>query len=197
MKKIYLIGVLCAMNMTLAYAATDVTGTTTAYGTTTQSITASTPQEDAKITQTLKTLINNSSTLSPLPVTFTTHKGIVTYTGQVDSDSQASLLVETAASIVGVADVNTDHLKVKDSTQPFTDTMITAKIKGLLIREDLFGDKDIASMSTSVETKNGVVYITGTVDNKTQIDNAVSIIKKSVSGVHKVEYNVKYSDSSQ
>lgn len=160
---------------------------------TTDKIVASTPEEDAKITSTLNNLIKNSKTLSGLPVQASTTNGVVTYTGTVDSDSEASMLIETAESIIGVDDVDTSNLKVKDSQQPFTDMVITAKIKGLFIREDLFGEKDIASMSTSVETQNGVVYITGIVDNKQQIQNAINIIKTSVPGVKKVVYNVKNS----
>ena len=99
--------------------------------------------------------------------------------------------VEKADSIVGVADVDTTNLSIKDSKEPLAYMMITAKIKGLLIKEKLFGEKDVAPINTSVETKDGVVYLTGVVNNQAQIDNAISIIKNSVPGVLKVEYNVK------
>lgn len=155
-------------------------------------IVASTPAEDAAITTTLTKLIKNSKTLSSLPVTFTVNKGTVTFNGTVDSDSEAAMLVETASSIVGVGDVKVDDLKVPDSKQPFSDMLITAKVKGLLIREDLLGDKDLSSLKTGIETQNGIVYITGTVDNKQQIDNAVNIILIDVPEVKKVKYNVRY-----
>ena len=100
-------------------------------------------------------------------------------------------LIEYGESIIGVKHVDTSNLKIKDGSQPFADAITTAKIKGLLIREDLFGEKDIASVTTSVETKDGVVYLSGQIDNKDQINNAIEIIKKNIPEVKKVEYNVK------
>lgn len=154
-------------------------------------IVAKTPEEDAKVTSSVKELIKRSKNLSKYDIKVTTNKGVVSLEGVVDSDSQASTLVEFAQSIIGVSDVDTSKLTVKDGTQPLADTFITAKIKGLMIREDLLGEKDIASMGTSIETKDGVVYITGLVDNKNQIDNAIEIIKKNVPEVKKVEYHVR------
>ncbi|TAK78510.1 MAG: BON domain-containing protein, partial [Gammaproteobacteria bacterium] len=87
-------------------------------------------------------------------------------------------------------DVDASNLKIKESHQPFTDMLITAKIKGLFIKEKVFGDRDIAALNLSVETKNGVVYLTGIVDNQEQLQNALRLIR-SVKGVKKVEYHVK------
>ncbi len=67
-----------------------------------------------------------------------------------------------------------------------SDTAITAKVKGMYVREKLFGDKDISVMGVNVETTNGVVYLTGTVENQLQADNAVKLAK-SIHGVKKVE----------
>jgi hyperosmotically inducible protein len=47
------------------------------------------------------------------------------------------------------------------------------------------GDKDISIMSIHVETKNGIVYLTGSADNVKEINNAVALAK-SVKGVNKV-----------
>ncbi|MEO8401253.1 MAG: BON domain-containing protein, partial [Gammaproteobacteria bacterium] len=127
---------------------------------------AQTPEDDMVITNTLKKLIHDSKVLSKHQVDVSTTKGDVTISGEVDSDTQASLLVEYAESIVGVSDVDTSKLTVKDGQSPIGDALITAKIKGLLIREKLFGEKDIAALSTGVETKDGVVYLSGAVDNQ-------------------------------
>ena len=153
-------------------------------------VVAKTPADDAKITQTIKELIAESSTLSKLKVEVVTQKGVVSLTGNVDSKSQASSLVESAESVIGVADVDTSKLTVKDSTHPLADTYTTAKIKGLFIREKLFGGKDIAALNISVETKDGIVYLTGVIDNQAQLDNVIEIIKKNVPEVKKVEYKV-------
>jgi hyperosmotically inducible protein len=91
---------------------------------------------------------------------------------------------------VGVKDVDTSNLQVKKSSQPFTDLVITAKVKGAFIREKLFGVEDITPMSISVETNNGIVYLTGTAETKEQIDNAVKIAR-SISGVKNVRYRIQ------
>jgi hyperosmotically inducible protein len=161
------------------------------YGNSNTTITAKTPEEDAAVTKTVNKLIRESKTLSKFKIDVSTNKGVVMLSGNVDSDTQAGSLIELAESVIGVSDVDTSKLTVKNSQQPLADTIITAKIKGLFIREKLFGEKDIAAINTSVETKDGVVYLSGVIDNQEQIDNAIEIIKKSVPEVKKVEYSVK------
>ncbi|HEX2549764.1 MAG TPA: BON domain-containing protein [Gammaproteobacteria bacterium] len=153
-------------------------------------VVATTPEDDAAITQTLKKIIRNSPTIAKFNIDVDTKQGVVVLNGVVDSDTQADRLVAHAQSIIGVADVDATHLKVKDGKQPFADMITTAKIKGLLVREDLFGEKDVASINTSIETKDGIVYLSGHVDNKTQINNAIEIIKKNIPELKGVEYSV-------
>lgn len=149
-----------------------------------------TPKGDQVITNSIQNYINNSKTLSSLNITVKTQRGVVTLSGTVDSNSQASTLIALAESIIGVKDVHS-NLHVAQGSQMLADTIITAKIKGLLIREKLFGEKDISAINTQVETKNGVVYLTGYVDNKAQINNAITIIRKNVPEVKRVEYNLQ------
>jgi len=182
------IGFLTGLLFFTTHAFSQTDQTTGAYD---QTVRAMTPEDDTAITNTLKKLIHETVTLSKLNVEVSTSKGVITLKGNVDSDTQVGLLVEHAESIIGVIDVDASQLTVKDSKQPLVDTIITAKIKGLFIREKLFGEKDIAAINTSVETKDGVVYLSGVVDNQQQIDNAIEIIKKSVPEVKKVEYSVK------
>src|SRR5688572_18441396 len=99
---------------THAFSQTDQNATVT----TTQTIKAMTPEDDAAITHTLKKLIHESKTLSKLKVHVSTTKGVVMLEGNVDSDTQASSLIEHAESIIGVSDVDTSKLTVKDGQQP-------------------------------------------------------------------------------
>jgi hyperosmotically inducible protein len=154
-------------------------------------VVAETPQDEAKVTNAIQKQLHSSKILSRYNLKVNTHKGVVTYEGTVDSDSQIISLIEIAESVVGVSDVDTSKIIVKEGTQPLTDSVTTAKIKGMLIREELFGEKDLAAMQTVIETKNGVVYITGIIDNKQQIDNAIELIKQRVPEVKSVEYHVK------
>lgn len=149
-----------------------------------------TPEEDKIITSSIKDLLKKSKTLAHEKIDVTTNQGVVTLSGLVSSDSQASSAVELAQSIIGVSDVNASKLEVKGSQQPLEDTLITAKAKGLLIREKLFGTKDTGALKISVETKNGVIYLTGHIDNPAQVQNAINVLQK-IKGVSKVVYNVK------
>ncbi len=73
------------------------------------------------------------------------------------------------------------------------DATITAKVKAEFVREKLFGDKDTAVMSVHVETRDGVVYLTGCADRQEQIDTAVKLSKK-VKGVSSVRSDLRLCD---
>ena len=141
--------------------------------------------DDAAITAKIKGQIVAEKTLSVLDIGVSTTNGVVSLSGKLDSDTQASTLIQIAQSTPGVMDVDTSDLKVTNSTQPLTDTIITAKIKGMYLQQKLFGSQDIAAMTITVETKNGKVYLGGTADTSQQVANAVSIAK-SVKGVKSV-----------
>lgn len=136
--------------------------------------------------------------ISTNPITASTHiklisdRGSVSYSGVVKTDQQASTLVEIAQSTPGVLDVNIEELRVKESKQPLADTLITAKIKGIFLREKLFSEKEIASGSM-VETKNGIVHLAGKASSEESMKNAIELAQ-SVKGVRKVESHLVVSN---
>ena len=125
-----------------------------------------------------------------IDVTVESRDQVIIFTGIVNSNSQAETMITLAQSTPGVQDVDTTNLQVKDSTQPLTDAYITAKVKGKLIREKLFGDDDVTPMTVHVETNNGVVYLTGNAETREQVENAVKIAK-SVKDVKSVRYRIQ------
>lgn len=141
---------------------------------------------DASIVSSINSAFASDKSISDLKVKVSSHNGVVTLKGKVNTDTEADKLIQTASSTPGVTDVKTSSLTVKESKHSMADTAITAKVKGMYVREKLFGDKDISVMGVSVETTNGVVYLTGTVNTQAEADNAVKYAK-SVSGVKKVE----------
>lgn len=143
---------------------------------------------DASITGKIKANIAKDPALSAFKVNVRTKKGIVYLSGVVNSDTDASAFIELAEATSGVRDVESTELKIKDSQQPFTDTAITAKVKGTFIREKLFG-KEVSPM-ISVETNNGVVYLSGNVNNQREVKNAIALAK-TVNGVKRVESRLK------
>jgi hyperosmotically inducible periplasmic protein len=152
--------------------------------------------DESTVTTKIKAKIAAEKSLSVFNLGVTTTNGVVTLTGTVNSDADASKAIEIAESTDGVKDVDASQLAITQSTQPLTDVAITAKIKGLFIKEKLFGEKDIAAMGITVETNNGVVYLTGNADNSQQIKNAIKIAG-SVSGVKKVDSRVELKDKVQ
>jgi hyperosmotically inducible protein len=149
------------------------------------------PEDDAMITKSITEKIKSSEVLSKLPVNVSTSKGVVTLTGNVDSDGEASMLIQLSESIIGVSDVDASKLVIKDSKQYFSDMAITAKIRGLLLKEKVFGTKDVAAINLNIDTNNGIVYLSGDVDNNDQIKNAIEIIKKNVPDIKGIEYKVR------
>lgn len=147
---------------------------------------------DTVITGKVKAKIAADPNVSVFKVGVTTRNGVVMLDGMVNSDTDASALIEMAQSVDGVRDVDTSQFKVKNSSQPFTDTVITAKVKGIYIREKLLG-KDVPAVNVGVETNNGVVYLSGSVANQEQATNAINIAK-SVDGVKQVESRIKINE---
>ena len=64
------------------------------------------------------------------------------------------------------------------------DSVLTTSVKSALL-----ADADIKSFDFQVETRKGVVQLSGFVDNKTQVERATAIAK-GVSGVKSVQNNV-------
>lgn len=145
--------------------------------------------KDSSITGYIYAQIALDDQLSQQSIDVSTEKGVVTLEGTVASDTEASALIQLASSSSGVVSVDASKLKIEKSKQPFTDLVITAKVKGSLIRENIFDSKDF-SEKIQVETKNGVVYLSGTAANTNQAQNAVNLAQ-SISGVTRVESTIK------
>lgn len=145
---------------------------------------------DAQITTTVKNKLSQNPSLSSYSIDVDTNDGVVILTGTVGSDDDAMFIIQEAQSTPGVKDVNTSKLSVKKSNQPFSDTVITAKVKGKFIAQKLFDNKNIDAMSIHVKTTNGVVQLTGKADSQQQANNAISIAK-SVEGVKDVESRIQ------
>jgi len=145
---------------------------------------------DAAITAAVKSKIMLNTSIANYNVEVTTNNGVVNLNGRVNTDTEASAIIELAESTSGVKDVDASRLEVKDSKQPLTDTVITSKVKGTFIREKLFSEKDIAAMSIKVETNNGIVALSGTAANQQEVDNAIALAK-AVNGVKSVTSQIK------
>lgn len=160
-----------------------------ALGITNTTYAASSYLDDAMITANVKEEIAKHKNLSVFDVSVTTENGVVFLQGKLGSTSEAASLVEVTEAVDGVKDVDTTHIVVKESQQPFTDSMITAKVKGMFIREKLFGKGSIPLQGISVETTNGVVYLKGRADKASDAKRAAHIAGL-VKGVREVKSEI-------
>lgn len=150
----------------------------------------STTVDDAAVTVKVKSALLADKVVSGLDISVETNHGVVALQGKVKTESEANTAIEIAASTTGVVDVDASKLTVNASEHPVVDSMITAKVKGVYLREKLFGDKSTAVTQIHVETKDGIVYLTGKANSATQAKNAEELAK-SVTGVKEVKANVK------
>lgn len=155
-----------------------------------QSVYANNFVSDAVITTKVKSKTAMDKSISAKHVNIETDHGIVKLDGMVESDTQASTLVELAQATPGVRDVNTKDLYVKTSKTPISDTYITAKVKGSYVQQNLFGGAPhINPRTIHVETNNSVVYLSGTVQSRSVANKAITIAR-SINGVKEVKYRL-------
>ena len=114
---------------------------------------------------------------------------VVTLSGFVESQAQAEEAVKVAKGVEGVTSVS-DKLHVRDAKEGSVkgyagDTATTSEIKAKLLADDI-----VPSRHVKVETTDGVVQLSGTVDSQAQSDRAESIAK-AVDGVKSVKNDLK------
>jgi len=106
-----------------------------------------------------------------------------------ESQAQAEEAVKVAKGVEGVTSVS-DKLHVRDSKDTSVkgyagDTAITSEVKAKLLADDI-----VPSRKVKVETTDGVVQLSGTVDSQAQSDRAESIAK-AIDGVKSVKNDLK------
>jgi hyperosmotically inducible protein len=145
--------------------------------------------DDSAITAKVKAALVDHQDIKSTDISVKTEKKVVTLSGFVESQAQAELAVNAAKGVEGVASVS-DKLHVRDSKSPTAkgyagDTATTSEIKAKLLADSI-----VPSRKVKVETTDGVVQLSGTVDSQAQIQRAESIAK-AVDGVKSVKNDLK------
>ncbi|STX30191.1 osmotically inducible protein Y [Legionella beliardensis] len=146
---------------------------------------AKSPITDTAITAKIKALYAKSALVPVSAISVTTTNHQVTLAGKVATDLQYEKAVALAESVRDVNSVNAENLQVANSKAPLTDTLITAKVKGAILKEKLFGKKDVEYWPIKVETKNRVVYLTGEVETDRERVN-ITNLAKNIRGIRAV-----------
>ncbi|KFK94968.1 MULTISPECIES: molecular chaperone OsmY [unclassified Serratia (in: enterobacteria)] len=141
--------------------------------------------DDSAITAKVKSVLLEDKAIKSTEVSVVTEKGVVTLSGFVSSQAQATRAVAVAGKVAGVKSVS-DKLHVKDeATQSVKayagDAATTSELKAKLLADDL-----VPSRHVKVATTDGVVQLSGTVKTLAQSERAESIAK-TIDGVKSVK----------
>jgi len=113
------------------------------------------------------------------------NEGRVLLTGTVPDKNKIITILKVCWSVSGVKEVINELAIAGEKEKPgffkrASDSWITAKIKGKLL-----GSKKVSSVNYTVETINGIVYLFGTSQSQSELDDAVDLVS-STSGVNKI-----------
>ncbi|KNC88167.1 molecular chaperone OsmY [Trabulsiella odontotermitis] len=145
--------------------------------------------DDSAITAKVKAALVDHDSIKSTDISVKTEKSVVTLSGFVESQSQAEQAVTVAKGVEGVASVS-DKLHVRDSKSQSMkgyagDAATTSEIKAKLLADDV-----VPSRKVKVETTDGVVQLSGTVESQAQSERAESIAK-AIDGVKSVKNDLK------
>jgi hyperosmotically inducible protein len=97
--------------------------------------------------------------------------GVVTLTGVVQDKDDKALAEDTVSNLPGVVRVD-DQIEVKSDNPEHSDGWIALKI-----RSELLVKANVSATSTKVDVKDGMVTLTGTVQNVAQKDLTEAYVK--------------------
>ncbi len=145
--------------------------------------------DDSTITAKVKAALVDHDSIKSTDISVKTDQKVVTLSGFVESQAQAEEAVKVAKGVEGVTSVS-DKLHVRDSKETSVkgyagDTAITSEVKAKLLADDI-----VPSRKVKVETTDGVVQLSGSVDSQAQSDRAESIAK-ALDGVKSVKNDLK------
>lgn len=132
--------------------------------------------DDSSITAKVKAALVDHDSIKSTDISVKTDNKVVTLSGFVESQTQAEEAVKVAKGVEGVSSVS-DKLHVRDSKESSVkgyagDAATTSEIKAKLLADDI-----VPSRMVKVETTDGVVQLSGTVENQAQSDRAESVRK--------------------
>jgi len=118
---------------------------------------------DGKIEDAAKASYNFRTVLQDR-VTVKSNDGVVTLTGTVQDRSDKALAEDTVENLPGVVSVD-NQIAVKSDVPEHSDAWIAMKIRG-----ELLVKANVSATATTVDVKDGVVTLSGNVQNRAQKD---------------------------
>jgi hyperosmotically inducible protein len=138
--------------------------------------------DDNTINASVKAALAGTKDLGDSQIVVETYKGIVLLAGFLPSQAQKDKAGSVAKGVSNVKSVHNAIAIQPENTvgSKLDDTMTTSKVKAALME-----DKDVKSGQINVETKGGIVSLSGFVTGNKLKTRAVEVAK-GVSGVKKV-----------
>jgi len=147
-------------------------------------LTAGCSQPDPVITGKIKASFLGDSNVRATQIEVTTKDGVVTLTGNIDSQSEKDRALELARSTSGVKNV-VDMIAVRTGTESgdapdpnltlgehVDDAVITASVKSRLLEDPM-----VKGSKIDVDTRAGVVFLTGSVRSQEESARAVEVAR--------------------
>lgn len=145
-----------------------------------------TPSTDRKIEDAAKGSYNYRVVLNN-DVKVNADNGVVTLTGKVEDQDAKNLAADTVGNLPGVTDVK-NELTLKSTYPELSDGWIAFKVRGSLLVK-----ANVSATATKVEVKDGVVTLSGPVDNVAQKELTGSYAGE-IDGVKSVTNNLVVTD---
>jgi hyperosmotically inducible periplasmic protein len=139
--------------------------------------------DDNTINASVKAALIGNKTTKAHDINVETYKGVVQLSGFVETEAEKDEAGKVAAGVNGVKDVR-NSIAIGGKTSMGTkldDSVTTGRVKAALI-----DTKDVKSGQINVETKDGIVQLSGFVSSAAMRDKA-AVVAAGVNGVKEVQ----------
>jgi hyperosmotically inducible periplasmic protein len=144
---------------------------------------------DSKIEDAAKNSYNFHTVLEDR-VSVKSDNGVVTLTGTLPDRDERALAEDTVSNLPGVVRVD-NEITIESGPAEHSDAWIATKI-----RMDLLVHANVSATATHVDVHDGVVFLTGTVDNRAQKDLTEAYVK-DIEGVRSVKNDLVVREGDQ
>ena len=147
------------------------------------STTIGTEIDDSVVSTRVKSALLADPDIKGFDFKIATRKGEVQLSGFVDNQSQIERALVVAHAVEGVKSIdNKVSLKGAPTTigNKVDDSIVTTQVKAALL-----ADANIKSLDIAAVTRQGVVQLSGFVNNQTQMDRAIEVAR-GIQGVNSV-----------
>ena len=156
-------------------------------------------RNDTTITTKVKAKMALDDAVRGQQIEVTTKDRVVTLTGNIDSEAAKEKALEIARSTEGVEGVS-DMISVRTvagtGEAPDSDRRLGVKIDDagitMRVKSQLLDDPNVKGLKIDVDTREGVVYLTGDVRSDAERNRAISIAR-ATEGVRDVQANLRVS----